>query len=73
MQVRDLERGIDRLTRELNLKDDLQVRLKLENDQLRQLSEQELQIEISFLKRHCEIEMQLCRDQCEQRIREQQD
>ena len=42
MQVRDLERGIDRLTRELNLKDDLQVRLKLENDQLRQLSEQEL-------------------------------
>jgi hypothetical protein len=32
MQVRDLERGIDRLTRELNLKQDLEVRLKLEND-----------------------------------------
>jgi hypothetical protein len=32
MQVRDLERGIDRLTRELNLKQDLEARLKLEND-----------------------------------------
>jgi hypothetical protein len=32
MQVRDLERGIDRLTHELNLKQDLEVRLKLEND-----------------------------------------
>ena len=73
MQVRDLERGIDRLTRELNLKQDLEARLKLENDQLRQISECELQKEISFLKRHYEIEMQHCRDQCEQRIREQQD